>query len=216
MRDLDNEEVAAISARTVVARDFIWVTAIDRGTGLPVDRGFWNDIMTVSVPVKDGRTGATVNRSFRGLSAGLQIGTVPLTSDISIRTLEVQLPHLDEVVNALVRTYDVRSAPMQLYRGYFDPETRALVAPAKPRFIGYVDGAPIETPAEGQEGSVTLNCVSTTRELTRTNSEVRSHESQLARSGGTDAFYRDTSVVGQWELAWGQERGSVTTPKAST
>ncbi len=102
----------------------------------------------------------------------------------------------------------MRGAPMQLYRGYFDSATRVMAAAAKPRFVGYVDGAPIVTPKEGEEGSITLHCVSTTRELTRTNAEVRSHESQLARAAG-DAFYKDVGVVGDWDIAWGVARGKV-------
>lgn len=209
MRSLDTEELAAIQARTVVARDFVWVTAVDRSNGQPVSEGFWNDVRTVSAAVKDGRTGEVVSRDFRGIGGALNIGSIPLTSDITVRSVDVELPQLDDIVQLLVRGYDVRGAPVQIYRGFFDPETRVLVAPAKPRFVGYVDGAPIVTPAEGGEGSITLNCVSTTRELTRTSSEVRSHESQLARTGGADDFFIDTVVVADWDIAWGQNRGQV-------
>jgi hypothetical protein len=209
MRDLDAAEITAIQARSVVARDFLWVTATDRATSLPVSKGFWNDVRTVSVNVKDGRTGAIVARDFRGIGGALVVGSIPLTSDITIRSVDIELPQLDDITQLLVRGYDVRGAPMQLYRGYFDPATRLLAAAAKPRFVGYVDGAPIMTPKEGGEGSITLKCVSTTRELTRTSAEVRSHESQLARTAGADDFYIDTGVVGEWDLAWGVNRGPV-------
>src|SRR3990167_2301626 len=215
MRDLDAAELTAIAARTVVARDLLWVTAKNRSTGADQSLGFWNDVMTASMSVKDGRTGATVSRDFTGVGAALRGGGIPLTSDITIRSAEIDLPHLDTVVEQLVGTYDVRGAPMQLYRGYFDPAPRALVAAAKPRFVGYVDGAPIVTPKEGGEGSVTLSCVSTTRELTRTNAEVRSHESQLVRAAG-DLFYKDTGVVGDWDIAWGVARGKVASNKPGT
>lgn len=211
MRDLDPAEIDAIAARTVVARSLLWVTAIDRDSGDPVSLGFWDDVRNVDMAVKDGRSGATVTRTFRGVGLGFSVGSIPLTSDITVRSVDISLPHLDQVVGLLVRGYDVRGGPMQLYRGYFDPATRALVAAAKPRFVGYVDGAPIVTPKENAEGSVTLRCVSTTRELTRTNPAVRSHESQLARSGGADDFYIDTAVVGDWDIAWGQVRGPVAT-----
>jgi hypothetical protein len=214
MRDLESAEISAIQARTVVARDFLWVTALDRITGLPQSLGFWNDVRNIDASVKDGRTGAVQTRAFTGLGPGLSVGRVPLTSDITVRSCDIVLPHLDTAVAFLVRGLDARSAPIDIYRGYFDPSTRLLVAPAKPRFVGYVDGAPIVTPAEGQEGSITLRCVSTTRELTRTNAAVRSHESQIARFGG-DFFYRDTGVVGEWEISWGTKRGPVAGKGAS-
>lgn len=205
MRFLDAAELAAIQARTVVARDFLWVTAKDRATGSPTSSGYWNDHGNVTADVVDGRTGSTESRTFYGVGAALSIGSIPLTADITVRSFEITLPHLDAIVQDLVRTTDVRNAPLQLYRGYFDPTTRALVAPAKPRFVGYIDLAPIETPKESDEGSITFTCVSTTRELTRTSLEVRSYESQLQRNAG-DAFYKDTSVVGDWQLFWGQSQ----------
>lgn len=208
MRDISAEEIAAIQARTVVARDFIWITAKDRSTQADETMGFWNDVMFATSSVKDGRTGATVNRDFLGVGMALTIGSIPLTSDITIRNVDIDIPYLDSTVAQLVRGYDVRGAPIQIYRGYRDPDTRALVSAAKPRFVGYVDGSPIVTPKEGGEGSITLHCVSTTRELTRTSSEVRSHESQIARAAG-DLFYADTGVVSDWDIAWGVTRGPI-------
>jgi hypothetical protein len=209
MRDLDAAEIAAIAARAVVARDLVWITAKDRSTGDPVSRGFWNEVRTQDITVRDGRTGALVSRTFVGIGRALAIGAIPLTADISVRDVEIALPHLDATVALLVRGYDVRNAALQVYRGYFDPATRTLVAPPKPRFVGAVDGAPIATPKAGEEGAVTLRCVSTTRELTRTNPEVRSHASQQARTAGADDFYIDTGVVGEWEMFWGRNRGPV-------
>lgn len=170
--------------------------------------GFWNDVSTYSAPVRDGRTGVTVDREFLGLADGLSVGSIPLVADITVRTVDVTLPHLDDTVQALVRGHNVRGAPIEIYRGYFDPNTRELVATAKPRFVGYIDGAPIVTPKEGDQGSVTLHCVSTTRELTRTSSDVRSHDSQLARADDDD-FYKDVGVVGDWDIAWGVNRASL-------
>jgi hypothetical protein len=144
----------------------------------------------------------------------MTIGSIPLTSDITIRNVSIDIPYLDSTVAQLVRGYDVRGAPIQLYRGYFDPTTRDLVSAAKPRFVGYVDGSPIVTPIEGGEGTITLNCVSTTRELTRTSSDVRSHASQIVRAPG-DFFYTDTVVVGDWVLFWGVANTPITAAVAA-
>jgi hypothetical protein len=209
MRALDAAEIAAIQARAVVARDFLLITARTRDTGAPVEKGFWSDARFITAPVKDGRTGAVRDVDFYGVAGALSIGPIPLTADVTVRSVDISLPAIDSVVAVLVRGTDVRAAPVQILRGYFDPDTRNLVAPAKARFVGYVDGAPIVTPAEGGEGSVTLKCVSATRELTRTSTQVRSHESQLARTGGADDFYVYTGVVAEWDIAWGENRGPV-------
>lgn len=211
MRDLDSAEIDAIASGTdgVAARDLIFVVAKDRDTGDPEEIGFWTGAGDATIDVKDGVTGETESRVFYGSGQLLGIGSIPLTSDIAIRSVDIDLSQIADEVQDLVREYDVRGAPIQIYRGYLDLDTHEFVAPPKARFVGYVDGAPIETPAEGGSGACTLRCVSTTRELTRTNPEVRSHESQLARAAG-DAFYRDTAVVGDWDMFWGSKGGPLT------
>ncbi len=116
-------------------------------------------------------------------------------------------------VNDLVRTYDCKQGTVQIFRGLFDPATRTMVGPAYPRFYGFIDQSPINTPAENAEGNVTLTCTSNTQELMRSNSDTRSDASQRLRSA-TDNFYQDTAVVGTWQMFWGKASGPV--PSAVT
>lgn len=205
MRSLASQELSAITGRVVEARTFIWVTARERASPFGLfGFGFWTDGGALDADVVDALTGSTVTRTFAG-GAIQDIGDIALTSDIAVRTVEVQLSAIDPNVENMVRTYDVRGAPIQIYRGFFDTTTRALAAPAKPRFVGFVDRAPITTGSEGDASVVTLSCASHTRELTRKNAAVRSHESQIIRAGG-DEFYKDTSVVGDWDISWGENR----------
>ncbi len=82
------------------------------------------------------------------------------------------------------------------------------MAAERPRFIGFVDGVDIVTPAEGEEGSITLSCVSHTQEMTRSNPDTRSDASQRLRSA-TDDFFADTTVAGEWEIFWGMEQDTI-------
>ena len=207
MRSLDPAELAAIAARTVVARDFVVITVKDRLTGNTSPVGFWSDAGAFSCLVKNGRTGLVEAQSFVG-GALVSIGDIPLISDISVRTVEVVLSGIDASVIDATKNYDARNAPITIYRGYLNPDTLELVAPAKSRFIGFIDEAPVVTPAEGGPSTVTLSCASHTRELTRKNPDVRSHESQILRKADDD-FYHDTSVVETWEIFWGKEKGRV-------
>ncbi|HEV7284027.1 MAG TPA: hypothetical protein VGN75_04150 [Kaistia sp.] len=207
MRSLDPAEITAIAARTVVARDFIVITVKDRITGNASPVGFWSDAGAFSCLVKNGRTGLVEAQAFVG-GALVSIGDIPLISDISVRTVEVVLSGIDASVIDATKTYDARNAPITIYRGYLNPDTLELVAPAKSRFIGFIDEAPVVTPAEGGASTVTLSCASHTRELTRKNPDVRSHESQILRKADDD-FYHDTSVVADWELFWGKDKGRV-------
>jgi hypothetical protein len=204
MRDVDPAELAAIQAGTVVARTLVTLTVKNRLTGNPVPLGFWMDAGPAAFNVINLRTGAVEARSFVG-EALLSVGDIPLISDISVREVEVVLAAIDGSVQDAVRTYDARNAPIEIHRAYLDPVTMAQVAPARCRFLGQVDTAPIETAAEGGASTVTLTCTSTTQELRRRNPDVCSYESQIQRSS-TDDFFRDTGVVGDWTLFWGKKQ----------
>jgi len=206
MRTLDPAITDALAAGSIKARWLVWITARNRDTDADETAGFWSDVEDVSVSVIDALTRGEVVRTFCKAGSALTIGTLSLTSDLTVRELEVGLSQIDERVALVVRGYDVRQAPIQVYLGLFDPSTHRMVAPAFPLFVGLVDSMDIETPEEGQEGSVKLRCVSQIREMTRANPDVRSGASQRARSSG-DSFYDYTQNVGDWEIFWGKKRG---------
>ena len=208
MRSLDAAEITAIQAGTVIARDFVWITVKDRSIGSDVDFGWWSDVGNVLAEVEDGLTGLDVFRTFVGGGVLMSIGPIPLTADLTVRTVDIELSPIASTVESALRTNDPRLGSVQIYRGYMDLETRLLVAPAKTRFVGIIDEAPITTPEEGAEGAAKLVCVSRMRELTRSNTAVRSHEDQKLRLG-SDGFYQDADVVGEWEIHWG---GTAATP----
>jgi len=65
---------------------------------------------------------------------------------------------------------------------------------------------PIDTPAAGGHGSITLAIVSHTRELTKKNTARRSDESQRLRGGG-DRFYQYCDTPRTWPVSWGEIEG---------
>lgn len=204
MRSLAPDEITGLSGRVLEIRTLVWVVAKSRSGGGSVPFGFWTDGGDYQCNVIDALSGSSVSRLFRG-GAIQSVGNIPLTSDIAVRNVDVQFSAIDSYVEDMIRTNDVRGVPVQIYRGFFDPSTRGLIAPARARFVGFVDRAPVTTGKEGDASGVTLSCVSHTRELTRKNPAVRSHESQIQRLS-TDNFYKDTGVVGEWDIAWGENR----------
>jgi hypothetical protein len=208
MRSLTAANLAALQARQLCARDFIWFIAKDRDTGDPVTDGYWSDVGTITIPVIDPDTGLSQDREFFGAGSLIEISDIPLVANLTVQAVTVRLSQISDRAMNLLRTYDCKQAKVQIFRGLFDPATRKIVSAAPARFVGYVDEAPITTPAEGEEGSVELTCVSNTQELTRANSDTRSHESQKRRHSG-DTFYKDVGVVGDWEQFWGMASGKV-------
>lgn len=206
MRNVDGATYAHLQARAgTIPRDFLWLTGRNRESGLPESVGFWNDLDTVAVTVISGETGLPVARSYTGSGSLISSDPIPLTSDLTIRTIRIRLSQVNEAVIAAIRGYDPRLARVEFHRGLLDPETRNLVAAPLPHFVGFVNAAPIKTPPPGQVGDITISVVSHARELTRTNAAKKSDETQKRRSGCR--FRRYSTVAGNWEFWWGEKKG---------
>ncbi len=213
MRSISANNYAALQARRLVARDFLWIKAKTLDTGAPYEYGFWSDVGNVAAQVLNPNTGLPETRNFEGSGSLIQISDIPLVSNLSIQNVTITLSQLDEAVANIVRGYDMKQAGVEVYRGMFDPTTRQMVDPAFSRFIGYVDDLEIVTPKEGEAGSITLTCAPNTQETTRSNPDTRSHDSQVLRSS-TDDFFRDATTVGDWEFFWGRKTGKIDTAGA--
>lgn len=215
MRDLPTAIQDALATRVTEKRDFIWLTAKNRDTGADEEIGFWNGLVPVTTDFIDGFTGVATARAFEAAGALVEVSTIPMTSDLTIREVRVQLSHVSADVAQAVREFDARRAPITIGRGFFDPATKAIYESVEPWFVGFIDDIDIPRLAEGQEGSITVTCRGHTDELTKSSPEVRSQESQLRRAsvwgGVEDQFYKDAAAVAEWELFWGQERGKVGT-----
>lgn len=205
-RSLSAANYAALQAHQLVSRDFIWFVVRDRSTGAPVTDGYWSDVGSITASVVDPDTGGTQSRTFAGADSLISISDIPLVSALTVQNVTITLSQVSDRINTLVRTYDCKQGVVQIFRGLFDPATRSMVGPAYPRFAGFINQAPVTTPAEGAAGNVVLTCTSNTQEMTRANSDTRSDASQRLRSA-TDNFLQDVAVVGTWQLFWGKTNG---------
>lgn len=209
-RYISPENHAALRARQLVARDFLWLVVRDRSTGAPVTEGLWSDVGNVSAQVIDPDTGLVDTRNWYGSGSLVAIDDIPMVSNLSVQNVNIRLSQIDDRINDLVRLYDAKQGRVEIYRGLFDPASRQMVAPAECRFVGFIDQIEIQTPSEHQEGSVTLTCASHTQEMTRGNPDTRSDASQRLRHP-IDNFFQDAGTAGEWEIFWGSVRGKVPT-----
>lgn len=207
MRPISTANQAALAERALVARDFLWFVARDRTTGAPVTVGFWSDLENVSAFVLDPDTLLPVTRSYYGAGGLIEIDDIPSVSVIQVQDVHIRMSQLDEMVEIAIRGYDIKQARVEIHRGLFDPVSRKLVAPAVVRFVGFVNLVEVHTGAENEDGYVDLTCVSHTQELVRSNPSTRGHEDQLQRQAGDD-FFIDAAVVTEWDLQWGEVRGT--------
>lgn len=206
-RSISAENFEALQARRLIARDFLWIEVKDRESGAPVYDGYWSDVGPITAAVIDPNTGGSTSREWFGAGSLISISDIPLVSNLTVQNVTITLSQVVDRVNDLVRAYECKQGRVEIFRGLFDPETRLLVSPAVPRFVGFIDNIEIQTPKENDSGGVTLTCTSHTQEMTRSNPDTRSDASQQLRANGDD-FYADVSVVGEWEHFWGRNNGS--------
>lgn len=209
MRNLSPENYAALQARQLVARDFLWLVARDRSTGASFSYGFWSDVGDVQAMMLNPNTGLAEPRNFEGSGTLISISDIPLVANLTVQNVTISMNLLDYSVENFVRGYDLKQGQAEIYRGLFSPATRQLVAPAVNRFIGFINEPEIKTAKEGEESSVVLTCVSHSQEFTRYNPSTRSHEDQKKRDPNDD-FFVDASTIGEREHFWGQKTGKVT------
>lgn len=212
MRSVDTATLAALASGRLVARNFLTITAVDRtqSVPVPVTGCFWNDVGPTTINVISGVDGTTVSRTYAGSGGLIEVDDIPLVNDLTVQSISVALNHLSQAIDTLIRAYDMKQAPVEIHRGLYDPTTRALVAPASLRFVGYCDGCEIDTPLVEQAGGVKLTLVSDTRELTRQSTDKRSDASQRLRDP-TDSFFQYNAVIANVQIFWGQA-SSTTAP----
>ncbi|TYB83973.1 hypothetical protein [Oceaniovalibus sp. ACAM 378] len=203
MRQLAPAAIAALKGRNVTIRDFLWIEARERTTGVAIPVGFWSDLSTVSAQVIDPHTGGVTLRSFQGAGGLIEISQVTMTSSLSVQSVNVTMSQISNASD-LVRAYNVKQARIEVFRGLFAPATLIQLAPAFPRFVGFVDSIEIKTPAEGGDGGIELTCVSHSQEMSRSNPATRSDADQQIRRNG-DTFSRHAAAVGTWEMQWGAD-----------
>lgn len=207
MKDYDPAIVAYLLERKALVKyNLFWITAKHRDTGSLAEFGMWDGPDNQNIAVLSPITGTEIVRPYTSFGAMLAMDNIPLVSDLTIRNIKVSLSHLNLEVQEAFRQYDPRLAPVEIHRIYLDQDTMLPLAAAQPRFVGYVNEAPIERPAVGGEGSMAVTCVSHTRQLTKTNPGKRSDETQKRRSG--DRFRKYSTIAGDVSYWWGEKKGN--------
>ncbi len=201
MRSIDSAGQTALEQRNISIRDFIWLTVKNRTTGDPYEEGYWSDVTTISAEIRNPETGGDEFRTFAGAGNLIDVSPIALMSNLATQTLTITVSPVANL-NELVREYDAKQARIEVYRGLFTPGTYAQIIPAYPRFVGYIDDMDIKTPPENEAGTLVMNCISHTQELSRYNVATRSSVYMEERSTG-DTFRNHVAAVGTWEMRWG-------------
>ena len=208
VRALDTATQNAVRDRSrIIPRNFVLFTLVDGET--TTTYGFTNMGEDVSVNVVLNGPGDVANYTFYGDNAPIQeIEAIPLKVGLEVDTIQIQLNPLHPVVQLMARTDEasLRTARVQIFRGYLDPDSMLLVANPRSRFLGQVNTAPEQVAAVGGQSIRTINVRSHTHETTRTSNAKKGDETYKQRSG--DRFGQYGGTAGKWELWWGEVKGA--------
>ncbi|KKB09412.1 hypothetical protein [Devosia chinhatensis] len=208
VRLLDAATQGAVRDRSrIIPRDFVLFSLTDDETF--TSYGFTNFGEDVSVNVVLNGAGDVGNYAFYGDNAPLQsIDAIPLKIGLEVDTIQVVMNPLHPIVQIMARGNEqaLRTARVQIFRGYLDPASMLLVANPRSRFLGQVNTAPERVAAVGGQSVRTINVRSHTHEMTRTSPAKKSDETYKLRSG--DRFGQYSGTAGKWELWWGEVKGA--------
>lgn len=201
MRDyLSPAEIAHLQARSGVRpRILVWITARNLTTGLPETAGFWSGEDHQEFVI-DGET-----RAYVGAGGLLGMDDITAETGIKVRSVDVWLATAAPEVVEAARGYDLRLAPVEIHRVLTDPVSHKAIAAPHRIWAGFVDAAPLVTPAvDGDGGRLTVTCLSAAQALTRGLTGKWSDESMKLR--GSDRLFRWADIGGKVPVYWGEKK----------
>ncbi len=193
-----NAQAALLNRVPMIRRWLFWATPKNRATGAVETIAIWDgDDHEYFSP-------AGSSRLYLGAAGLFSVSPLVTASGTMIQTQEVTLSGITPASEQLIRGYEARLAPCDLYLALFDPATSELIGMSR-RFVGVIDGAPIATGAANSGSTATIKMVSTARNGTRKAASKKSDEQQRLRQG--DRFRRYGDVSGVADDWWGSNKG---------
>lgn len=204
MLDHGEDVSAHLAARAGIhVRNLVWISARLRSTGAIDPSGFWNGIDAREFTIGGKK------RVYQG--AGTLLGVAPIIGGIgiSVRMQRVSLSQVPPSIVNLISLYDVRFAPIEVHRVYFDPQKGVQIGVPARVLKGTVDSMPLPTPAEGGSATIELTVASAARALTGTLTVKKSNAAQRLIDPN-DRGREYASISGAVGVFWGvkQARGA--------
>jgi hypothetical protein len=215
VKTLDSAITGLLAARGgLVVKHAVWISARNRSTGAAETLGVWSGDYDLSVTI----SGAP--RTYAPAGAALVVPPIAAAPGLAVRAIRLGLVSIDPAVEAIVRDYDTRFAPVEIHRAVINPATRQIAAAPYRVFRGVINALEFPRPEPGGLAEVSLELVSETRALTRVLPTKKSDDSQGRR--GTDRIRKYGDISGSVPVYWGEMKAEApgapapTQPAAST
>jgi len=180
----------------VLAHWMLWIEARRKADGVTVGLGFWqgDDHQDLFVEGE--------NRTYFGAQSNLDFGVINYSNGLDIQSHTVAMSGVNPEVEILARNYDFRFVPAEVHVAHIDPAT-GLALGIDRHFKGYVNGAPYVTAQNRGSITMSVQLVSTVRDLTFTPNLMKSHASQELLSG--DTFREFATMADISDDPWGSK-----------
>lgn len=191
MRSLTSDVLAAIVAGTV-APVFLAALQFDSGT-----KYMWTGVNTVLWNGQD----------YEGQGDFLGLSQITLTSDLQAESITISLagPNADDVSSVMTDMSTLSTADVWL--GFLDLTTHAILADPDHCFSGHLDVATIQD--EGDVLSISLTCENDLIKLKQASMRRYTNDDQ-AITYPTDTGFQWVPAVQAWDGAWGGKNGGST------
>jgi len=186
-----------LARAAVMPRWLLWVKAKAFGTLAPAPLGLWSgeDDLTFTI---DGSP-----RVYLGALSRFEVEPITYAAGLDVRSLQVTLAANAPETEDLVRGFVIRLAEVELHLALMDPETTDLID-VQPMFKGFLNRAPLSTPALGSGGgdSVTLELVSRMRVLALPGPALRKTDQAQRLRDPADAFRQYGAIAAEVQTEW--------------
>lgn len=181
-----------------ITHHLIWITARNRSTGADETLGLWTGDIDQDFTV-DG-----VTRTYQAAGAVLGIEPIRFKVDLNVVYHSITLSPFTDAVQAALREYDARLAPVEIHQVAYDPETMTVLGDPIPIVEGEINEMPEDFPPQGGEGSITVSIASAARRFTVSPALFKS-DSALRERDASDDFRKYVGVQGAIKVPWGEK-----------
>ena len=184
-----------LARQAVMPRWLLWVAAKEFGTLTAAPVGLWTgeDNLTFTI--------GGASRVYQGALSRFEIEPITYGTGLDVRTLQITLAANAPETEDLVRGFVIRLAAVELHLALLDPVTTDLID-VQPMFRGFINRAPLSTPAMGGGDSVTLELVSRLRTLALPGPALKKTDSAMRLREATDSFRQYGSIATEVQTEW--------------
>ncbi len=184
----------------VIVHHLVEITAKNRSTGANETLRMWTGDTDRAFTI-DG-----VSQSFVAAGSVLDIAPIRFSANLEVIYHEITVSPFTDVVQAALREYEPRLAPVAVYQANYDPENMQLTNDPFQVIDGTINEMSETLPAPGGEASLTLAIASSMRRFTVSPALFKSNEAMKKRNPN-DMFRKYVDVQGAIKVAWGEKLG---------